>query len=69
MLWAKCRLIARKDGLVVKFRNAPKDPLIAKAPDKFTLGYFNIEFVRKGTKVTGFELSVGRAGHIVFLRK
>jgi len=29
----------------------------------------NIEFVRKGNKVTGFELSVGRAGHIVFVRK
>ena len=69
LLGAEYRLVVEKDGLVVKFRNAPKDPLIAKAPDKFTLGYFNIEFVRKGKKVTGFELSVGRAGHIVFIKK
>jgi CubicO group peptidase (beta-lactamase class C family) len=69
LLGAEYRLVVEKDGLVVKFRNAPKDPLVAKAPDKFTLGYFNIEFVRKGKKVTGFELSTGRAGHIVFLRK
>ena len=64
--WLKKQI---KDGLVIKFRNAPKDSLIAKASDKFTLGYFNIEFVRKGNKVTGFELSVSRAGHIVFVRK
>ena len=69
LLGAEYRLVVEKDGLVIKFRNAPKDPLAAKAPDKFTLGSFNIEFVRKGKKVTGFELSVGRAGHIVFLRK
>ena len=69
LLGAEYRLVVDKDGLVIKFRNAPKDPLIAKAPDKFTLGHFNIEFVRKGKNVTGFELSVGRAGHIVFLRK
>lgn len=69
LLGAEYRLVVDKDGLVIKFRNAPKDPLVAKAPDKFTLGSFNIEFVRKGKKVTGFELSVGRAGHIVFLRE
>ena len=69
LLGAEYRLVVEKDGLVIKFRNAPKDPLIAMAPDKFTLGYFNIEFVRKGKKVTGFELSVGRAGHIVFIRE
>lgn len=69
LLGAEYRLVMEKDGLVVKFRNAPKEPLVAKAPDKFNLGYFSIEFVRKGNKVVGFELSVGRAGHIVFVRK
>ena len=69
LLGVEYRLIVEKDGLVIKFRNAPKDPLVAMAPDKFTLSQFNIEFVRKGKKVTGFELSVGRAGHIVFLRE
>jgi CubicO group peptidase (beta-lactamase class C family) len=69
LLGSEYRLVVEKDGLFIKFRNAPKDPLVAKAPDKFNLEYFNIEFVRKGNKVTGFELSVGRAGHILFIRK
>ena len=69
LLGSEYRLVVEKDGLAIKFRNAPKEPLVAKAPDKFNLGYFNVEFVRKGNKVTGFELSVGRAGHIIFVKK
>jgi CubicO group peptidase (beta-lactamase class C family) len=70
LLNAKYDFVEEKDNLVLKFRNAPKEPLKAMALDKFTQGPINIEFVRrKGNKVTGFKLSVGRAANIEFVKK
>jgi hypothetical protein len=69
LLNAKYRLVLDKDNLVIRFRSAPKKPLKAMAADRFTLGFLNIEFIRKGKKIQGFELSAGRAGHIEFIKK
>lgn len=70
LLNANYRIVLEKDNLLVKFRTAPKDPLKAMAPDKFVLGRQSLEFLRSGgTKITGFRLSVGRAGGIEFVKK
>jgi len=67
LLDARYRIALEKDNLVVRFRSTPKDPLKAMAPDKFVLGRQSIEFLRSGgKKITGFRLSVGRAGGIEF---
>jgi len=70
LLNAKYRFVVEKDNLVLKFRNAPKESLKAMALDKFVQGPINIEFVRgKGSRITGFKLSVGRAAGIEFVKK
>ncbi len=69
LLDAVYRLVVGQDGLVIKFRNASKDPLKAMARDKFTLRGSNYEFVRnKAGRITGFKLSAGRAAGIVFTK-
>jgi len=38
--------------------------------DKFTMRWFNIEFVRdKRKRITGFVLAAGRAANIEFVKK
>jgi len=67
LLGARYGLVAGKDGLEVKFRNPLAGGLKAMAPDKFTSAQgISFEFIRKGGRVTGFDLSMGRAAHIVF---
>jgi hypothetical protein len=40
------------------------------APDQFTGGFFNLDFVRDGSKkISGFTLSLGRVAGIVFVKK
>jgi len=40
------------------------------AHDKFTVGWFNIEFMReKNNKITGFLLTAGGAANIEFVKK
>ncbi len=70
LLDARYRVVLDKDNLFIRFRSASKDPLKAMALDKFVLGGQSIEFVRSGgKKITGFRLSVGRAGGIEFVKK
>jgi CubicO group peptidase (beta-lactamase class C family) len=69
LLNATYRFVVEKDNLILKFRSASPDPLKAMAPDKFTQGSLNFEFVRKGNKVAGIRLSVGRAANIEFAKK
>jgi hypothetical protein len=70
LLQATYKLAAEKDGLVIKFRSMPQEPMKAMAPDKFTLGGMNFEFVRgKNKKITGFTLSAGRAAGIEFVKR
>ena len=69
LLSAKYRFVVEKDNLILKFRSASKEPLKAMAPDKFSLDGLNIEFFRKGDRVTGFNLSIGRAAAIEFVKK
>lgn len=64
------KLVMEKGALVFKHKNAPKDALKHMDRDKFTAGWFNIEFVRnKGKKVRGFVLGAGRAANIEFVKK
>jgi CubicO group peptidase (beta-lactamase class C family) len=61
-----------KETLVVKTRDTPRAVLKLMALDKFTLPDYglNIEFVRgRDGKVSGFTVSVGRAGGIAFAKK
>jgi CubicO group peptidase (beta-lactamase class C family) len=72
LLDATYKVSVEKDGLVVKTRDVPRAELKAMAQDKFTMpGYgMNVEFVRgEGGKVTGFAVSVGRAGGIGFRKR
>jgi CubicO group peptidase (beta-lactamase class C family) len=69
LLNAKYRFVVEKDNLILKFRSASKEQLKAMAPDKFSLGGLNIEFFRKGDRVAGFNLSIGRAAGIEFVKK
>ena len=63
-------LVVEKGALVFKHRNAPKNPLKAMAPDKFSLRWTNIEFTRdEKKKITGFKLGAGRAINIEFIKK
>jgi len=67
---ATYKLVVEKGALVFKHKNAPKAPLKAMAPDKFTLRGMNIEFARdKNKKITGFKLGAGRAVNIEFIKK
>jgi len=72
LLDARYRIVVDKDKLVLKMRAIPQSGLKAMAPDKFIdseLGA-NIEFERKkGGKVAGFTVSVGRAAGIAFVKK
>jgi hypothetical protein len=62
--------VVAKDSLIFKHKNAPQDALKHMDRDKFTVGWFDIEFVRnKRKKVTGFVLGAGRAANIEFLKK
>lgn len=64
------KLAVEKGALVFKHKNAPKSAFKAMSRDKFTVGWFNIEFVRdKRKKITGFVLGAGRAANIEFVKK
>ncbi len=64
------KLVVEKEVLVFTHRNAPKGPLKAMAPDKFSVKLMNIEFTRdKKKKITGFLLGAGRAINIEFIKK
>jgi len=70
LLKAVYQVSLEKDNLMAKARSLSKSSLKAMAPDKFTVEGINVEFVRgKGKRITGFLLSVGRAGHIEFVKK
>ena len=70
LLGAAYRLAVEKGSLVVRFRSIPPTPLKAMATDQFRAGFFNLDFVRdKGSKISGFKLSLGRVAGIVFVRK
>jgi CubicO group peptidase (beta-lactamase class C family) len=66
LLGARYEIVVEKEGLVIKFRNPLVGALKAMAPEKFTTSGLNFEFARRGGRVAGFELSVGRAAHIGF---
>jgi hypothetical protein len=64
------KLTVEKGSLFFKHKNAPKDALKAMDRDKFTVGWFNIEFVRdKRKRIKGFVLGAGRAANIEFVKK
>jgi len=64
------KLDVEKGSLVFKHKNAPKNALKAMDRDKFTVGWFNIEFIRnKRKKITGFVVGAGRAANIEFIKK
>lgn len=70
LLDARYKISVDKDVLVVKTRDTARAPLKAMAPDKFMLPDFGltIEFVRgRGSKVSGFTVSAGRAAGIGFV--
>ena len=70
LLGAAYRFVVEKGALIVHFRSIEPTPLKAMAPDQFTGGIFNLDFVRgKGNKISGFTLSLGRVAGIVFVRK
>ena len=70
LLGASYRLDIEKGNLVVNFRSIPLTQLKAMAPDQFSAGSFNLDFVRdKGNKISGFNLSMGRVAGIVFTKK
>ncbi|MCX7973569.1 MAG: beta-lactamase family protein [Candidatus Aminicenantes bacterium] len=60
-------ILDKENNLKIKFRNAPKEPLKAMAPDEFTAEGLNFTFLRgKNKKVNSLALSVGRAANIMF---
>ena len=64
------KLEVEKGALVFKHKNAPRSAFKAMSRDKFTAGWFNIEFARdKRKKITGFVLGAGRAANIEFVKK
>jgi CubicO group peptidase (beta-lactamase class C family) len=70
LLGASYRLDIENGNLVVNFRSIPSTQLKAMAPDQFSAGFFNLDFVRdKGNKISGFNLSMGRVADIVFTKK
>jgi CubicO group peptidase (beta-lactamase class C family) len=70
LLGAAYRLAVEKGTLVVRFRSIEPTPLQAMAPDQFTAGFFNLDFVRdKGKKISGYTLSRGRVAGIAFVKK
>jgi len=69
LLNAKYRFVVEENNLVLKFRSAEPEPFKAMAKDKFAQGGLGIEFVRKGKKITGFTLNMGRVAGIEFVKK
>lgn len=69
LLNARYRFVIEKDNLVLKFRSAPPGAFKLMAADKFTDGMINVDFVRKGNRVTGFNLNIGRVAGIEFVKK
>ncbi|NIM59571.1 MAG: serine hydrolase [Candidatus Aminicenantes bacterium] len=64
------KLALEKESLFFKHKNAPKGALKAMDRDKFTMRWFNIEFVRdKRNRIKGFILAAGRAANIEFVKK
>ena len=64
------KLAVEKGSLFFKHKNAPKGALKAMDHDKFTMRWFNIEFVRdKRKRIKGFVLGAGRAANIEFVKK
>ncbi|MBA7694305.1 D-aminopeptidase [subsurface metagenome] len=64
------KLVVEKGSLFFKHKNAPKGALKAMDRDKFTMRWFNIEFVRdKRKRIKGFVLGAGRAANIEFVKK
>jgi len=64
------KLAVEKGSLLFKHKNAPKGALKAMDHDKFTMRWFNIEFVRdKRKRIKGFVLAAGRAANIEFVKK
>ena len=64
------KLAVEKGSLFFKHKNAPKGALKAMDRDKFTMGWFNLEFVRdKRKRIKGFVLGAGRAANIEFVKK
>ena len=70
LLGVPYRLGVEKGTLVVRFRSIPPTQLKAMAPDQFSAGFFNLDFVRdKGNKISGFKLSMGRVAGLAFVKK
>jgi hypothetical protein len=70
LLGAKYRLGVEKGSLVVNFRSIPPTQLKAMAPDQFSAGVFNLDFVRdKGNKISGFKLNMGRVAGLAFMKR
>jgi len=70
LLGAAYRIAVEKGMLVVRFRSIEPTPLKAMAPDQFTGGFFNLDFIRdKGKKIGGYTLSLGRVAGIAFVKK
>ena len=64
------KLAVEKGSLFFKHKNAPKGALKAMDRDKFTMRWFNLEFVRdKRKRIKGFVLGAGRAANIEFVKK
>ena len=64
------KLAVEKGSLFFKHKNAPKGALKAMDHDKFTMRWFNIEFVRdKRKRIKRFVLGAGRAANIEFVKK
>lgn len=63
------RFVVEKGDLVLKFRSADPAPFKAMSKDHFSQGGIGVAFVRKGGKVAGFTLNMGRVSGIEFVRK
>lgn len=64
------KLAVEKGSLFFKHKNAPEGALKAMDRDKFTMRWFNIEFVRdKRKRIKGFVLGAGRAANIEFVKR
>jgi CubicO group peptidase (beta-lactamase class C family) len=69
LLSAMYHLIVENGNLTVKFRSLPRTPIRALAPDKFSGGDLNLDFVRgEGHRITGFKLSAYGISDIDFVR-
>jgi hypothetical protein len=69
LLGARYKLVAGKEGLSLKFRSMPAAPFKAMARDQFVMEGINFDFARKGGRIAGFKLYMGRAANNVFVKK